>query len=346
MPALCSLDRHLADHAAADPLRGAVARSVTELSAAARELWDIARNGRDFSAVEPGTNADGDRQTKLDIVADRIFLQAARCSPVAAYGSEEQPDPVLLDSGAPLVLAIDPLDGSANVELDLSFSTIFSILPVLHAQADGPEAALLQPGERQIAAGMVIYGPRLSLVLSLGSGTFLFAFSPERDGFFGTGERITVPPRALEFAINASNYRHWHEAVRLYFDDCIKGVAGPRGRDFNMRWLASVGLEAHRILKRGGVYLYPADQRKGYGSGRLRLVYEANPLAFLIEQAGGRATNGTIPILTLRPESLHQRVPLVFGSAREVMLVARYHTDPSAIEDRAPLFGHRSLFRG
>ena len=344
-----TLDSFLHDHAGTDPIRSAVAGAVAALAEAGREVWTLAQNDADSAAaVETGTNFDGDTQTKLDVLADRIFLAAARRAPVAFYASEELEEPCIIDAARPLALAIDPLDGSSNVDLDLSFGTIFSILPVCSRSGAGvadAAASLLQPGENQLAAGLLIYGPQLILVLSLGDGTHVFAWREAAGGFLRTAERIRIPPQATEFAINASNYRHWDESVRLYFDDCIKGVHGPRAQDFNMRWLASLVVEAYRILKRGGVFLYPADSRKGYGQGRLRLLYEANPVAFLMEQAGGHATNGVEAVLSLTPQSLHQRTPLIFGSGREVAKLTRYHTDPSAIEERAPLFGKRSLFR-
>jgi fructose-1,6-bisphosphatase I len=316
------------------------------MAATGHEVWRLGQEGLGIAdAVETGINPDGDRQTKLDVVADQMFLKAARRAPVAAYASEELAEPVAIDAARPLALAIDPLDGSSNADLNLSCGTIFSILPMPEPNGRGPLAAFLQPGSRQLAAGLIIYGPKLSLVLSVGAGTHIFAYSERMGDYRLLAESVRIPPRASEFAINASNYRHWDDSVRLYFDDCVKGVHGPRERDFNMRWLASLVVEAYRILVRGGVFLYPADKRPGYGQGRLRLVYEANPVAFIVEQAGGNATNGVDAILSLEPQSVHQRTPLVFGSGREVAKLTRYHTDPSAIGERSPLFGNRGLFR-
>ena len=203
----------------------------------------------------------------------------------------------------------------------------------------------LQPGTLQLAAGFFIYGPQTALVLSLGKGTEIFIFSSRLGCFVQGYKSVSIGERAHEFAINASNYRHWEEAIRLYVDDCLAGAEGPRERDFNMRWIASLVADAYRILVRGGIFLYPADSRRGYSQGRLRLVYEANPIAFLVENAGGAATNAVTRILEIEPEGLHQRVPLVFGSRREVARVARYHVDPTMIGERAPLFGKRGLFR-
>jgi fructose-1,6-bisphosphatase I len=342
MPAM-SLAAFLDDRSA-EPVARDVAATVSAIAAAAVEVWQAAHEGSATpQAIETGVNPDGDRQVALDVIADHIFLGAARKAPVAAYASEELAEPVLIDRGRPLALAVDPLDGSSNVDLNLSYGTIFSILPMLGPNGRGPIASFLQPGNHQLAAGLFIYGPKLAFVLTLGEGTHVFIHGQE--GFSLNMESVRVPRRAAEFAINASNYRHWDESVRLYFDDCIKGVHGPREQDFNMRWLASLVVETYRILRRGGVFLYPADRREGYGNGRLRLVYEANPVAFVIEQAGGSATSGVEPILSLTPTGLHQRTPLIFGSGREVAKLTRYHTDPSSIAERAPLFGNRGLFR-
>ena len=330
----------------AAPHREAVVSTLLEIASTAQQVWRRVQDGMPADAAAlTAVNSNGDRQIGLDLFADRLFLDAARLSPVAAYASEELPEPIALDTSAPLALAVDPLDGSSNVVLDLSFGTIFSILPALPSNGQGPVTSFLQPGDRQIAAGFVIYGPRLVLVISLGAGTHAFSFSESAGDYLLVARSMEIPKQAAEFAINASNYRHWDEGVRLYFDDCVKGVNGPRERDFNMRWLASLVVEAYRILIRGGVFLYPADSRAGYREGRLRLVYEANPVAFLMEQAGGSASNGVDRILSLTPDTLHQRTPLIFGSGREVAKLASYHVDPAAIGERSPLFGRRGLFR-
>lgn len=290
-------------------------------------------------------NADGDEQRGLDLLADDRFLAALADSAVAYYASEELKQPVRIDAGRPLALAIDPLDGSSNIDTNSSIGTIFSIRARSGDASSDPLDSFLRPGREQLAAGFLIYGPQLCLVLSLGEGTQIFVYSPTERQFVLIKERCAIPLKTGEFAINAANYRHWQEAVRLYFDDCIKGGHGPRESEFNMRWLASLVADAYRILARGGVFLYPADRRRGYGHGRLRLVYEAHPIAMLIEQAGGAATDTVDPILDIAATDLHQRVPFVFGSATEVTRIGRYHTLPSQIADRAPLFGRRGLFR-
>jgi fructose-1,6-bisphosphatase I len=332
---------------AGDGPRAAVADVIRRLAYAALAIRDTIGSGaleRALPEAGESTNAGGDVQKGLDVHADRVFHDAMRQAPVAWYASEERAAPVLLNPDAGLALAIDPLDGSSNIEVDVSIGTIFSLLPVAGDAKADPAATFRQPGRQQLAAGFFIYGPQLVLVLTLGDGTHGFRFSGSAGAFVKFPEPLAVAPRAGEFAINASNYRHWAEAVRSYVDDCLKGADGPRGRDFNMRWIASLVAEAYRILVRGGVFLYPGDERPGYHQGRLRLVYEANPIAFLIEQAGGAATDTTNPILDLPPRSLHERVPLVFGAAREVARIARYHTEPAAIAERSPLFGKRGLF--
>ena len=325
----------------------ATIRKLTEAAVKVRHTISHGALGAAFAGTR-GANSAGDVQKDLDIFADDIFLDAMRHAPVALYASEELEQPVLLDAGAPLAVAIDPLDGSSGIDVAMSIGTIFSLLPALPATGapdTDPAAAFLQAGVNQLGAGFFVYGPQLALVLSLGSGTHVFVFSSRLGAFIQAYESRMIPPRTQEFAINASNYRHWDEAVRLYVDDCLKGSEGPREKDFNMRWIACLVADCYRILTRGGVYLYPGDRRRGYHQGRLRLVYEANPIAFLIEQAGGAATDTVNRILDIEPEHLHQRIPLVFGSAREVERIARYHIEPSAIGERAPLFGNRGLFR-
>lgn len=290
-------------------------------------------------------NAGGDVQNALDIYADETVISALRHAPVRCVVSEERAEPVTLNPEASIGVAIDPLDGSSNIEVNVSIGTIFSLLPATGAPSNDPAAFFLQPGRLQLAAGFFVYGPQLVLVLTIGHGTHVFAFSARLNAFVQTHERVEIAARTQEFAINVSNYRHWDEAVRLYVDDCLKGEAGPRGKNFNMRWTASLVAETYRILMRGGVFLYPGDARSGYSAGRLRLIYEANPIAMLIEQAGGRATDTIRPVLDIVPREFHQRVPLIFGSEREVEKVSRYHTEPSTIADRSPLFGNRSLFR-
>lgn len=294
------------------PLMQALAGAAIALAAR------IARGGlAEHLGAAAGVNSDGDAQKALDVIADDLFLAAARAGGVRHYASEEQETVVDLGAGD-WALAIDPLDGSSNIDTNVSVGTIFSVYPV----AADPQASFLRPMGEQIGAGYVIYGPQVGLVCSFGAGVQRYVLDPDAQAFARVDPLVAIPPAAAEFAINASNYRHWQAPVRAFVDECLAGTEGPRGRNFNMRWIASLVAEAHRIFMRGGVFLYPADARKGYEAGRLRLVYECAPMAYLAEQAGGRATDGHGNILAMRPVSLHQRVPFVFGSREKVKRVA------------------------
>jgi fructose-1,6-bisphosphatase I len=300
----------------------------------------IARGGIDEELGQAqGTNADGDHQKALDVIADEAFVQALTGSAVRYYASEEQETVQEMDPAGSLALAIDPLDGSSNIEVNVSIGTIFGIYP---AAATG-EASFLRPGRELVAAGYAIYGPQCCLVVSFGDGVRKYVLDPRVGQFRLVTARVQVPDESNEFSINASNYRHWSAPVRAFVDDCVAGIEGPRGKNFNMRWVASLVAETHRILTRGGIFLYPRDDRKGYERGRLRLVYECAPVAFLMAQAGGQATDGKDPILSQVPASLHQRTPLIFGSASKVARVTAYHELPD--QEISALFGKRGLFR-
>ena len=289
-------------------------------------------------SAEIGTNADGDGQTKLDVMADEAFVRALRRTPTRWFGSEERDGVEELNPQGAYAVAIDPLDGSSNIDANVSVGTIFSI----YEATDDANASLMRPGREQVAAGYVIYGQQTLMMLTLGDGVRMFVFDRETKEFIRADAAFTIPEAATEFAINASNYRHWSPAVRAYIDDCIAGTEGPRGKNFNMRWIASLVAETHRIMTRGGVFLYPSDARKGYEHGRLRIVYECAPIALLVEQAGGAATDAVERILDRTPRSLHERTPFVFGSREKVARVAAYHDLPAA--EIAPLFGRRGLF--
>ncbi len=314
---------------------------ISRLCATAAELATrIARGGIDERlGAQAGVNSDGDGQAALDLIADQAFLAALDGSAVRFYASEELETVATLNDHGHLALAIDPLDGSSNIEVDISIGTIFSIFPA----AESAEASFLRPAGEQIAAGYVIYGPQTCLVMTFGEGVRKYVLDPLTGRFHLVDAEVRVPSVSSEFSINASNYRFWPKPVRAYIDDCVAGMEGPRGRDFNMRWIASLVAETHRILTRGGIFLYPADRRKGYERGRLRMVYECAPIALVITQAGGGATDGCDPILTQRAESLHARTPFVFGSAEKVARVAAYHDLPEP--ETSALFGTRGLFR-
>lgn len=289
-----------------------------------------------------GSNAGGDQQKSMDLLANQILLDALADSPVAVVASEENECLVQLHSGAPLAVAIDPLDGSSNLDANISVGTIFSIWPSAPQPADA--LGVLEKGTEQVAAGFVIYGPQTALVLTVGQGVQIFTLDSGSSKFILTHSNVRIPDGTCEYAINASNYRHWDRPIREYIDDCLD-TARHSAVNFNMRWIASLVAEAFRILSRGGIFLYPRDARPGYENGRLRLVYEANPIALLIEQAGGAATDGVRRILEITPSSLHQRIPLVFGSAEQVARVARHYRELYLDYDTSPLFGRRGLFQ-
>jgi len=323
-------------------IRTDVAVAVRAIAAAALKVRAIISN------VGPGTThmilprGEEDPRGVPGAHAAAILLDAMRDPPVGFYLDALADAEVALDPGGTLAIAVHPLDGMSNIDINAALGTIFSILPTAHGRREG---VFLQPGRRQLAAGFIVYGPQLGLVLTLGNGTHVFVFSASMGVFVQAWESCAIPPDANEYAVNASNYRHWSSAVRLYIDDCLSGVEGPRNRDFDMRWGASLVAHIYRILMRGGVYLEPADNRKGLAQGRLGLIHQANPIAMLVEQAGGRATDATDDILDRIPDAIDQRTPLICGSAGEVERIARYHREPSLIAERAPLFGNRGLFR-
>ena len=275
-------------------------------------------------------NVQGEVQKKLDIIANDVLIEANEWGGhLAAMASEEMdhilPVPNRYPQGEYLLL-FDPLDGSSNIDVNVSIGTIFSVLKKPAGGTAVSEQDFLQPGNKQVAAGYCVYGPQTTLVLTVGDGVVMFTLDREQGSFVLTQENVQVPADTKEFAINMSNMRHWSEPVRRYIDECLLGVDGPRGKDFNMRWIASMVADVHRILSRGGVFMYPWDKREPGKAGKLRLMYEANPMSWLIEQAGGAATNGQQRILDIQPEQLHQRVSVMLGSKNEVDRVTQYHT--------------------
>jgi len=276
-------------------------------------------------------NVQGEVQKKLDIIANEVLLEANEWGGhLAAMASEEMDSIYLVPNRYPqgeYLLLFDPLDGSSNIDVNVSIGTIFSVLKKPEGNAGVTEQDFLQPGQQQVAAGYCIYGPQTTLVLTVGDGVAMFTLDREQGSFVLTQENVQVPADTREFAINMSNMRHWAEPVRRYIDECLQGQEGPRGKDFNMRWIASMVADVHRILTRGGVFMYPWDKREPHKAGKLRLMYEANPMSWLIEQAGGAATNGTTRILDLQPSQLHERVSVILGSRHEVERVTRYHAE-------------------
>jgi len=273
-------------------------------------------------------NVQGEMQKKLDIIANEVLIEANEWGGhLAAMASEEMDGIYIVPNRYPqgeYLLMFDPLDGSSNIDVNVSIGTIFSVL----VKPDGQgvlEQDFLQPGHQQVAAGYCVFGPQTTLVLTVGDGVAMFTLDREQGSFILTAENMRVPADTQEFAVNMSNQRHWDTPVKRYIDECLQGTTGPRGKDFNMRWVGSMVADVHRILTRGGVFLYPWDKREPEKPGKLRLMYEANPMAWLIEQAGGAASTGKQRILDLQPGKLHERVSVFLGSKNEVERIARYH---------------------
>ena len=274
-------------------------------------------------------NVQGEVQKKLDIIANEVLIEANEWGGhLAAMASEEMDGIYVVPNRYPqgeYLLLFDPLDGSSNIDVNVSIGTIFSVLKKPEGGSAVEEKDFLQAGHKQVAAGYCIYGPQTTLVLTVGKGVAMFTLDREQGSFVLTQENVQVPPDTQEFAINMSNMRHWDEPVRRYIDECLQGKQGPRGKDFNMRWIASMVADVHRILTRGGLFMYPWDKREPNKAGKLRLMYEANPMSWLVEQAGGAATNARQRILDLQPSQLHERVSVVLGSKHEVERVTAYH---------------------
>lgn len=339
MTELLTLEVYLDHCATRKPALQPVCQTLLDLSKAGCRIAKTLAHGplAGKLSAKLGESLDGDGQKVLDVMAHEMLREALSNGFVRDFASEEAVTPEILHADGTLAVAVDPLDGSSNIDTLAPIGTIFSILPAVG------ETPFLQPGRNQLAAGFLIYGPQTAFVLTLDEGTRIFTLHPEQNIFMTAGGDIQVPAQTQEYAINASNRRHWEPAIDGYIDELLQGASGPRKADFNTRWLASMVADAYRILIRGGVYLYPGDQRQGYGEGRLRLIYEANPIALLMERAGAAATDGKADILDIVPISLHQRSPLVFGATSEVARIAAAYAAPR-LQD-SPLFNRRSLFR-
>jgi fructose-1,6-bisphosphatase len=326
---------------------------LVDVAAAVKAISAMTAKGElgGFLGHYDGVNVQGEQQKKLDLLANEAVIKACEWGGlVAGMASEELDAPYAIPEAyerGPYLLVFDPLDGSSNIDVNVSVGTIFSVLG--HAGADAPQTAdYLQNGRRQVAAGYAIYGPATMLVLTVGKGTHGFTLDREIGNFILTHPELAIPEETSEFAINTSNARFWEPPVHRYVSECQAGRSGERGRDFNMRWIASMVAEVHRILMRGGVFMYPRDSKDPGKPGRLRLMYEANPIAWLVEQAGGCASTGRERILDVAPTQLHQRVPVILGSKHEVERIERYHAEHDNGTDRpyiSPLFNERSLFR-
>jgi len=269
-------------------------------------------------------NVQGEEQKKLDVISNDYLIDALKVHPqVGGLASEELDEFTPAQENGKYLVLFDPLDGSSNIDINMCVGTIFSILPAKNAVTQAED--FMQAGNQQVAAGYVLYGPSTMLALTVGAGTVFFTFDPETQQFLLTSENIQVAVDTKEYAINSSNQRHWENPVKRYIEELLAGKTGPREKDFNMRWVACMVGDIHRILCRSGIFMYPYDLKDPKKAGRLRLMYEANPMSMLIEQAGGASSTGRIRILDIQPTDLHQRVPVIIGSKNEVDLVTGYH---------------------
>ena len=328
-----SLTRYLVEQQRVDGLIPSQLRLLLEVVARACKSISQAVNKGALGGVlgtAESENVQGEIQKKLDIIANEVLIEANEWGGhLAAMASEEMDSIYVVPNRYPqgeYLLLFDPLDGSSNIDVNVSIGTIFSVLKKPSEHSGVTEQDFLQAGTKQVAAGYCVYGPQTTLVLTVGDGVAMFTLDREQGSFVLTQENVAIPEDTKEFAINMSNMRHWDAPVKRYVDECLEGAEGPRGKDFNMRWIASMVADVHRILTRGGVFLYPWDKREPGKPGKLRLMYEANPMSWLIEQAGGAATNGKERILDITPTKLHERVSVILGSKNEVERVTSYHS--------------------
>ncbi|MEI6661573.1 MAG: class 1 fructose-bisphosphatase [Comamonadaceae bacterium] len=331
MASKVSLTRYLVEQQRVNGLIPAQLRLLLEVVARSCKSISQAVNKGALGGVlgtAESENVQGEIQKKLDIIANEVLIEANEWGGnLAAMASEEMEDIYVVPNRYPqgeYLLLFDPLDGSSNIDVNVSIGTIFSVL----RKPEGSQVSeqdFLQAGSKQVAAGYCVYGPQTTLVLTVGNGVAMFTLDREQGSFVLTQENIQIPADTQEFAINMSNMRHWDAPIKRYVDECLGGKEGPRGKDFNMRWIASMVADVHRILTRGGIFMYPWDKREPTKPGKLRLMYEANPMGWLIEQAGGAATNGKERILDINPTQLHQRVSVILGSKNEVERVTGYH---------------------
>ena len=329
-----SLSRYLVEQQRVDGLIPAQLRLLLEVVArACKRISHSVNKGElgDVMGSAGSENVQGEVQKKLDIIANEVLIDANEWGGhLAAMASEEMESIYLVPNRYPqgeYLLTFDPLDGSSNIDVNVSIGTIFSVLKKPEGHPGVTEEDFLQQGCQQVAAGYCVYGPQTTLVLTVGDGVAMFTLDRELGSFVLTRDNVRIPDDTKEFAINMSNMRHWDEPVTRYINECLAGSTGPRGKDFNMRWIASMVADVHRILCRGGVFMYPWDKREPNKPGKLRLLYEANPMSWLIEQAGGAATNGKQRILDVQPTKLHERVAVFLGSKNEVERVTSYHQD-------------------
>ena len=328
---------------------------VNDIQTACKYIASAVAKGP-LSGTRGGTgaiNVQGEEQKPLDLIANEIMLKSCEWGGyLAGMASEEMDVPYEIPAAYPrgnYLLVFDPLDGSSNLDVNVTVGTIFSVLRAPEGVTSPTVQDFLQPGTAQVCAGYALYGPSAMIVLTLGTGVHGFTLDPEIGAYLLTHPNLTIPADTQEFAVNTSNQRFWEPPVKRYVEECIAGRSGVRGKDFNMRWIASMVAEVHRILMRGGLFMYPRDTKDPGKPGRLRLLYEASPIGWLVEQAGGAASTGRGRILEVVPTALHQRVPVILGSKNEVERLARYHAEYDRGEDQpfsSPLFNTRSLYRG
>jgi len=342
----------LASHFTGGERRDGVGAVVDDVAAGVKAVSAVLARAAVCGAVggAGGENVHGEPQQKMDVLANDLLLDACvRGGHLAAVVSEEMPEPHLVFGrhANPYLLAMDPLDGSSNLCVNVTVGTIFSVLRQPEGVPLGA-GSFLQPGARQVCAGYALYGPCTMLVFTTGREVSGFTLDPAAGEFVLTHPAMRIPEGTREFAINASNARHWERPVRRYVDECVAGCAGPRGADFNMRWVGSMVADVHRLLVRGGTFMYPRDTKDPARPAKLRLLYGASPMAMLVEQAGGGASTGRARLLDVVPRELHERVPVVLGSRQEVERLVSYHADADGGLDRpytSPLFNVRSLLR-
>ena len=330
------------------PTAEALSTLLLSIAHSAKTIAALIRKGSlmDFAGKLASQNIQGETQITLDVLSNAIFMADLKQSGVVAgLASEEMDAPVDITEGGPFLVVFDPLDGSSNVAVNVSVGSIFSVLKAPTTPLTDTD--YLQAGNQQVAAGYALYGYCTMLVITLGNGTYGFTLDPDRAEFYLTHPRMQVPEDTAEFAINASTERFWDAATSRYVEGCLAGASGTRAKDFNMRWVASMVADVHRILIRGGVYVYPQDSKKPARAGRLRLMYEVNPMSMLVEQASGKSSTGRQRVLDVQPDHIHQRVPVMLGSRHEVELIERCYqdVDKGLVKNaHSPLFSDRSLF--
>ena len=337
---LTALDEFLDDWAGSDKTRRSVRSTLLALARATAGISEFVAS----APLDDKAPAEIEKLRRWLICGaqDRLSRQLQE-APVAAFSCQKDNGPKVLNKNAALIVAADSMDGSSNIEANAPVGGIFSIMKNTGGKADAD--SFLQPGRNQLAAGFMMYGPQTLMVFTVGQGTHVATLDRASETFMVTSQNLAVRQTVREYAINASNYRHWDKGTRAYIDDCLAGTEGPRGANYTMRWVAALVAESYRVLVRGAVFLYPRDIRSDSTEGRLWLLHEAFPIAMVIEQAGGKATNGTTPILDLTPARLSSRTPLVFGPPEEVERIRKYIENPPVKASSSPLFGQRGLFR-